>query len=193
MISSISNRTRSDKREAVFGAVEHAAHGALLRVRQERCLHGGVLDQQPQAREVPLLRRGGHQAAKRRPDRLLDLRRVGQTLLGEKRHHPVEGVGAALRRVDAGQRLEGGNAIAAEIDRGPAHAEEGGARRAALVEHEDFGAGKATPLQGKEGEQHRLAGAGRADNHGVADIADMKIEPERRRSVRARNGKRRAR
>jgi hypothetical protein len=40
----------------------------------------------------------------------------------------------------------------------------------------------AAELERHEREQHRLAGAGRADDEGVADVADMKREPERGRA-----------
>ena len=38
----------------------------------------------------------------------------------------------------------------------------------------------APELQRHQGQQHALAGAGRADHQGVADVADMKRQPERR-------------
>ena len=178
--------------QPVFGAVEHAAHGAVLRVGQERRLNRRVLDEQAKAGEMALLRRGGPQAAQRRPDRLLDIRRVGEAFLRENVSSPsCQGIGPPLRRVDACERLECGDTVAAEIDGGSAHAEQGRARRAALVEHEDLRAGKPLPLQGEEGEQHGLARAGRANNHGVTDIADMEVQPERRRAIGARDGQRR--
>ena len=177
--------------QAVLGPIEHPAHGALLGVGQEGSLHRGVLDQQAKAGQVALFGWRRAKAAKRGPDWLLDLGAIGQALLREDGHHPVERVRPAVWRVDAGERLERGNAIASEIDGYAAHAEQCGARGSALVEHEDLGPGEAPPLKGEKGEQDGFARAGRSDHHGVADIADMKVEPERRRSVGLRDGERR--
>src|SRR3546814_2575601 len=47
------------------------------------------------------------------------------------------------------------------------------ARRIALVEDVDLRPGIAAELQRDQAQQHRLARAGRADHHHVADIADM--------------------
>ena len=54
----------------------------------------------------------------------------------------------------------------------------------APVEEDDLRADEAAELQGEQRQQHRLAGAGRADDQGMADIADMQIEPERRAAAR---------
>lgn len=62
----------------------------------------------------------------------------------------------------------------------PPHGQGGGADRAAEVEGEYLGAGVAAELHRHQRQQHRLAGPGRADDQGVADIADMEREPERR-------------
>ena len=93
----------------------------------------------------------------------------------------VEGSGKIVKQERSAKDFRGVViAVSAKVDRGPTHAEQGRARRAALVEHEHFRARKPAPLQGEEGEQHRLASAGRTHHPGVADIADMKIEPDRR-------------
>ena len=67
----------------------------------------------------------------------------------------------------------------------------GRARRAALVEQDDLGADEAAELQGEHRQQHRLAGAGRTDDQRVADVADVQVEPERRRAARLRQHQRR--
>ena len=46
-------------------------------------------------------------------------------------------------------------------------------------------------LREQEGEQRRLAAPGRPDDHRMADVADMKIQPERRRAGRRRVRERR--
>ena len=76
---------------------------------------------------------------------------------------------------------------AAGIDRGP--------HRAALVEGADRGPGIAQRLHGDRAEQRRFAGAGRAEDQRVADVADMQVDPERGRAggrgVQQRRGARR--
>ena len=65
---------------------------------------------------------------------------------------------------------------AAGIDRGP--------HRPALVEGADRDPGIAQGLQRHRAEQHRFAGAGRAEDQAVADVADVQVDPERRRAGR---------
>ena len=65
---------------------------------------------------------------------------------------------------------------AAEVVPVAAHRERGSTDRAAEIEGEDLGAGIAPELQRHQRQQHALAGAGRADDQGVADIADMEGE-----------------
>ena len=55
-----------------------------------------------------------------------------------------------------------------------------GAGRPALVEDDHLGLGIAEPLRGQEGDGGRLAGAGRPDCHGMADVAGMQVQIERR-------------
>ena len=80
---------------------------------------------------------------------------------------------------------------AAEIVPVAAHRERRGADRAAEIEGEDLRAGVAAELQRHQRQQHALAGAGRADDQRVADIADMEREAERRRAFRPREEQRR--
>ena len=121
----------------------------------------------------------------------------GDGLAGEQRRDPFRRPGALAGIVDARQRLQGDGCAgvvgqrAAEIVPVAAHGERGRADRAAEIEGEDLGAGIAAELQRHQREQHALAGAGRADDQRVADIADMEREPERRRSFRPREEQRR--
>ena len=80
---------------------------------------------------------------------------------------------------------------AAEIVPVAAHRERGRPDRAAEIEGEDLRARIAPELQRHQRQQHALAGAGRADDQGVADIADMEGEAERRRAFRPREEQRR--
>ena len=64
-----------------------------------------------------------------------------------------------------------------------AHRQHRSPRREALVEDIDLGARVAAKLERQQREQDRLAGAGRADDQHMADIADMGAEPERRRAA----------
>ena len=134
-------------------------------------------------------RRG--EALQRGPHGVLDVGRDADAFAGEQRRHPLQGEGDLARLVDAGERLQRQRAFEAELDAFAAHGERGGARRAAAVEEDDLRADEAAELQGEQGQQHRLAGAGRADDQGMADIADMQIEPERRAAARLRHHQRR--
>ena len=126
---------------------------------------------------------------------LLQLRGDGDGLAGEQRRDPFGRPGALAGIIDARQRLQGDGRArvvgqrAAEIVPVAAHGERGRADRAAEIEGEDLRAGIAAELQRHQRQQHALAGAGRADDQRVADIADM--EAEKRNgvdpSVRAKN------
>lgn len=134
---------------------------------------------------ITLFPRGGPQASERRPNWLLDIRRVREPFLGEDVHHPCQGIRSPLWRVDACERLECSDTVTAEINGCAAHSDQSCPRRAALVEEEYLRAGKPLPLQGQEGEQHGFARAGRANDHGVTDIADVEVESKRRRAIGA--------
>ncbi len=71
-------------------------------------------------------------------------------------------------------------AVEAQLIPCPAKCQCGAARRATLVEENNLCALIASELERQKGEQHRLAGAGRADHHHMADISLMRDQPERR-------------
>src|SRR3546814_5958789 len=94
---------------------------------------------------------------------------------------------AFARLVDARERLQRDAAAvilqgAAQILPVAAHGERRSADRAAEVEGENLAALIAPELQRHQCEEHRLAGARRADDEAVADVADMKSEAERSRA-----------
>ena len=68
-----------------------------------------------------------------------------------------------------------------------AQAQDGGAHRAAHVEGKDARIGIAAELHRQGGEQHGLAHAGRSNDKGVADIADVRHQPERCRAIGTRD------
>ena len=113
---------------------------------------------------------------------LLQLGGDGDGLAGEQRRHPFGGPGPLAGIIDARERLKRDRLAgtigqrAAEIVPVAAHRERGGADRAAEVEGEDLCAGVAAELQRHQRQEHALAGAGRADDQGVADITDMEAE-----------------
>src|SRR3546814_11007517 len=55
--------------------------------------------------------------------------------------------------------------------------------RAAEIEGEHLAGLIAAELNGDQPEQHRFTGAGRSDDQGMADVAAMQREAERRRSL----------
>ncbi len=106
--------------------------------------------------------------------------------MGNQCQHPVTGKGAGGGIVDIAQGLEGKAGADAEIKRNATHHQGSGTGRTTLVEDEDLGLLIAPELQGKHGQQHRLARTCGTDNHGVTDITHMQIEPERRGPPRCR-------
>ena len=177
--------------QPVFRTVEHAAHRSVLRVGKERRLNRSVLDEQAKTGEMALFLGCGPKTSQRGPDRLLDIRRVGEAFLRKDVHHPCQGIRSPLRRVDACERLKCGDTVTAKIDGGPPHSKQSCPRRAALVEEKNLRVGKPLPLQSEEGEQHGLARAGRANNHGVTHITDMQVQPEWRGAIGAGDSQRR--
>ena len=137
---------------------------------------------------VRSLHRRGRQRGQRRPDMLLRGRIDGDAFLGEDGRHPLRRPGALGRIVDPRQRLQRdgmlrpGRQAAAEIVPVAAHGDRRGADRAAEIEGEDLVVAVAAELHRHQRQQHRFAGAGRADDQRVADVADMQAEPERRRA-----------
>ena len=91
-------------------------------------------------------------------------------------HSAAQARSAAI--VDARQGLERRNAragreAAAEVMPVAAKGQRRRAHRSAEVESEDLALGVAPELQRHQRQQHRFAGAGRADDQGVADVADV--------------------
>ena len=138
---------------------------------------------------------------------LLHLGRHRDALAGEDVDDPVGGPRALRRVMDAGERLQrrpcsssdaapamrgnglfivvgSARGVAAEIVPVAAHRERGRADAAAEVEGKDLRTRIAPELECHQRQQHGLAGAGRADDQRVADVADMKGKPERGRALR---------
>ena len=139
------------------------------------------------AGEGALADRRGGEAGQSRPDGLLHLGRDQHFLMREQRGDPFRGPGPLGGMADMAQRLKGdrlaaagragffAGSLPAKAQRmmSAAHGKHRGAGREALVEDVDLGVRIAPELEGKQSEQNRLAGAGRADDQHVADIADM--------------------
>ena len=115
----------------------------------------------------------------------LHLGRDGHALAHEDGDDPVGGPGALGHLLDAGERLQrhavGGafRQAAAEVVPVTATSKRSRTDRAAEVEREYLRCGVPAELQRHERQQHGLARAGRADDEGVADVADVKGKPER--------------
>ena len=128
---------------------------------------------------------------------LLQLRGNRDVLARQKRRDPFRGPGAFAGIVDPGERLQRdrfGDLVgerAAEIVPVAAHCQRRRADAAAEIEREDLRALVAAELQGHQRQQHALAGTGRADHQGMADIADMKRKAERGRTLGPREEERR--
>ena len=92
----------------------------------------------------------------------------------------------SARLVDARERLKRhrGVLVPGLVVRA-ANRERRGARGSVLVEDDDLGAWITEPLQGQQGEQRALAGAGGPDDQGVADVLHAEVEPEGRVAGRA--------
>src|SRR5258708_37663891 len=73
--------------------------------------------------------------------------------------------------------------VAAEVVPVASHGECCGADRAAEVESKNLIVRIAPELQRHQRQQHGLAGAGRANHEGVADIADMERKSKWRRAL----------
>ena len=173
----------------MFGlCVEQPAISPANAVRPQ-CLFQIIgLEQHRQAGDCAFSNRGGRQRGQRRPDIFLGLGRYGHTLAAKDGGDPVGRPGALVGIVNAGERLERDGRLiavrqsAAQVMPIAAHGKRCGPDRAAEVERKDLSIGITAELQSHEGEQHGLARAGRADDEGVADIADVKGKPERGRA-----------
>ena len=121
---------------------------------------------------------------------LLELGRDRHGFAAEQRRDPFRRPGPLAGIVHAREWLQGhrlGRLVgerAAEVMPVAAHCEGRGPDRAAEIEGEDLGARVAAELQRHQRQQHGLSRAGRPDDQGVADIADMEREAERRRAFR---------
>ena len=121
---------------------------------------------------------------------LLQLGRDRHGLAPQERRDPFRRPGALAGVVHARERLQGhrlGRLVgerAAEVMPVAAHRQRRGPDRAAEIEGEDLGARVAAELQRHQRQQHGLPRAGRPDDQGVANIADMEREAERRRALR---------
>ena len=185
---SVSKQCTSASASRSSVGVEQPAERPFERVGLKRRLERVGLEQQRQAGERAFLGRRRGKAQQRRPERVLDLRRDATTFSCSSRpasqsaaqaRSPPRRCGAAAGRRQAGSAF----AEAPSSWCVAAHGEHRGARRPALVEDEDLRAGIAAELQREQRQQHRLAGAGRADDQHVADVADMGRQPERGRAA----------
>lgn len=111
---------------------------------------------------------------------LLGLRVDGHILGCEDRRQPFGGPCAFGWVVNMGERLEL-HAVPGLVGEHPAeilpvaaHTDRSRADAAAEIEGEDLRVLVAAKLHRHQCKQHRLAGAGRPDDEGVPDIADMK-------------------
>jgi hypothetical protein len=93
---------------------------------------------------------------------------------------PVERPQAAAVIVNRAEWLEGQPTLDAQLVPGAANGERRGPRGAAFVEQDDLRVLVAAELERQHRQQHRFAGAGRADHDRVADVADMERQPEPR-------------
>jgi hypothetical protein len=120
---------------------------------------------------------------------LLRVRRDRKSFAGQDCGDPFRGPCPFRGIIDHGERLQGdtvGTVVgqrAAEIVPVATHGNGRGANAAAEIEGEHLGCSVAPELQGHQRQQHRLAGAGRANDQGMTDIADMKRVPERGRAL----------
>jgi hypothetical protein len=116
-----------------------------------------------------------------RPQSFLDLGRDRDMLMGQQRRDPFGRPGTFVAAIDMPQRLERDRPrlvvmIPAEPERMvcAAHRQNRSTRREALVEDVDLAARVAAELERQQREQDRFAGAGRADDKHMTDVADMR-------------------
>ena len=109
----------------------------------------------------------------------------------DESRQPIERPRSIFDGLQTLQRLQAERALFTQIEEIALETEDGRASGAALVEEIKLRAGIAHPLCRQRREQYGFAAAGRADNHGVTDIADMQIESKRRRAIGRRQHERR--
>ena len=177
------------------GAVEQAAVGAFQRVGRQ-CRHQRVrLDQHGEAGQRALgLRRGGEAAASAVQTASLTSGVTRDAFGGEQRRHPLQGEGDLAGLVDPRQRLQRQRAFEPELD---ALARPWPAPRPAAERPRRTGS-TCAPMKRRN---CRASSASSTDlpapvgptHQGVADIADMQVEPERCAAARLRHHQRRRR
>ena len=129
---------------------------------------------------------------------LLELGRDRHRLAREQGRDPIGRPGALAGVVNASERLQSdglGDIVrqrAAEVMPVAAHRKRRRADRTAEVEGEDLRSGIAAELHRHQRQQHALSRVRRSDDQGMADIADVKRKPERRRAFRLCEERRRA-
>src|ERR1022692_1073105 len=129
---------------------------------------------------------GGGEAEDGVGNAVLDVGGLLDVLSGQKIEYELRAPDALRALVDVGERLEGHRrGFVAGLVVGATDGQGGGARAAILIEDQDPGLRVALPLQGQQGKEGALAGAGRTDEEGVADVPDEEIQPEGRVAARA--------
>ena len=127
--------------------------------------------------------RRGRELVERRPDfGLVGWRDLRDALLQENLQNPFHRPVTLVLTVDVCERLER-NAVfvlVAKIVKCPANTSGQRARRAAFVENVDLRVLVTSELRFDRVEENRFAGARDADDHRVADVANVEIEAERR-------------
>ena len=188
---SVSKAWTLDFAETLGLGVEQAAVGTAETIGLQGALQRLRLQQHREPGQRALGDRSAGERRERRPEMILGLRRDADLLARQDRGDPFRRPAAFGGIVDSRQRLQGdrlGRVFrerAAEIVPVAAHGERRGADRAAEVEGEDLGAGVAAELQRHQRQQHRFAGAGRADDERMADIADMEARSGTGSSLRS--------
>ncbi len=178
--------------EPVVIGVEQLAVCAAEHIGRQGLAQRVGLQQHGEPGQRPLLHRRPGEAPKRRPDRRLLVGADDHAFMQQPAFHPFGRPSAVAFLVDARERLECDAAIGPEVIVLTAQAQDGGAQRAAYIESEDARSRVATELHRQGRHQHRLSHTGWADNHRVPYIANVRHQPERRRTIRAGDDQRRA-
>ena len=182
--------------EVFVVAVKQPPPGAFQGEGGDGALHQAALNEGGEPRKRPFGGRRPGQAGQGRPDLFADLWVDRDAFALEEGDQPGLGPGPFAGIIDAFERLEGQAATFAgqgvtEVMEVSAHGQGRSPDGAAVVEGEDLGGPIASKLQGHQGQEHALAGAGRADHQGVTDVADMMGKAEGRRALCSRLEERR--
>ena len=178
--------------QPVAVGIEQLAVSAAEHVRRERLAQHVGLQQHRQAGERALLHRRTRKTDERRPDGRLLIRADCNAFVTQATFDPFGRPGAIALPVDSCERLKRNRTVSTQVVVLAAQAENGGAHRAPHVEGKDVRAGITAELHRQRGEQNRLAHAGRAGHQRVAHVADVRHQPEWRRTLGARDDQRRA-